>query len=191
MSSKYSCIIIEDEPLAQNILKKYIDDHPALELSAVFPDALEAQSLISQKDIQVVDYLLKPFSFERFLKAVNKVSEKLSMMKSKGEQSSPIIFIKADKKVYKVDVETILYIESTGDYLKIYTTETQYLIHSTLKNFLEELPSSSFLQVHKSFIIAKNKIVFIEGNYVHIAERDIPIGASYKEEVSRKLKSKN
>src|SRR5258706_5743704 len=108
MSSKYSCIIIEDEPLAQNILKKYIDDHPALELSAVFPDALEAQSLISQKDIQllfldinlpklsginflktltnpplvilttaypefavqgfeldVVDYLLKPFSFER------------------------------------------------------------------------------------------------------------------------------
>src|SRR5437762_1456684 len=228
MNAKYSCVIIEDEPLAQNILKKYIDDHPALDLSGVFPDALEAQSLLTQKNIQllfldinlpklsginflktltnppqvilttaypefavqgfeleVVDYLLKPFSFERFLKAVNRVSEKLSR-KSTGEQTSPFIFIKADKKVYNVDVETILYIESTGDYLKIYTSETQYLIHSTLKNFLEELPSSSFLQVHKSFIIAKSKIIFIEGNYMRIADRDIPIGASYKEEVSRK-----
>jgi len=232
MSSKYSCVIIEDEPLAQNVLKKYINDHPALELTAIFGDALEAQPLLAQHNIQflfldinlpklsginflktltnpplvivttaypefavqgyeldVVDYLLKPFSFERFLKAVNKVSEKLSRMKSKREKFSPFIFIKADKKVYKVDLETILYIESTGDYLKIYTTETQYLIHSALKNFLDELPSSSFLQVHKSFIIAKSKIFFIEGNYIRIADKDIPIGASYKEEVARKLKS--
>jgi len=234
MSSKYSCAIIEDEPLAQNVLKKYIQDHPALELRAVFGDALEAQPLLLQQNIQflfldinlpklsginflktlpnpplvivttaypefavqgyefdVVDYLLKPFSFERFLKAVNKVSEKLNRLENTREKFSPFIFIKADKKVYKVDVETILYIESTGDYLKIHTTETQYLIHSTLKNFLEELPSSSFLQVHKSFIIAKSKIFFIEGNFIRIADRDIPIGASYKEEVSRKLKSKN
>jgi len=233
MSSGYSCVIIEDEPLAQNVLKKYIEDHPALELAGIFPDAIEAQSLLSQKNIQlvfldinlpmlsglnflktlinppliivttaypefaiegfelgVIDYLLKPFSFERFLKAVNKASEKLNMLRA-TEQSSPFIFIKADKKVYKVDLENILYIEATGDYLKIYIVETNYLIHSTLKNFLEDLPSSSFLQVHKSFIIAKSKIVFIEGNYIRVADRDIPIGASYREEVLRKLKSKN
>ena len=234
MNSGYSCVIIEDEPLAQNVLKKYIEDHPALELAGIFPDAIEAQSLLSQKNIQlvfldinlpmlsglnflktlinppliivttaypefaiegfelgVIDYLLKPFSFERFLKAVNKASEKLNMLRNVTEQSSPFIFIKADKKVYKVDLEKILYIEATGDYLKIYTVETNYLIHSTLKNFLEDLPSSSFLQVHKSFIIAKSKIVFIEGNYIRVADRDIPIGASYREEVLRKLKSKN
>ena len=233
MNTKYKCAIIEDEPLAQNILKKYIEDHPALELTAVFSDPLEAQSLLAQKDIRllfldinlpkisginflktlpdpplvifttaypefavqgfeldVIDYLLKPFSFERFLKAVNKAWEKMKSMKNE-QSSSPFIFIKSDKKVYKIDLGDILYIEATGDYLKIYTEENQYVTHSTLKNFLEELPSSLFLQIHKSFVIAKSKIFFIEGNYIRIADRDLPIGALYKEEVFRKLKSKN
>jgi DNA-binding LytR/AlgR family response regulator len=233
MSIKCKCAIIEDEPLAQNVLKKYIDEHPALELAGIFSDPLEAQSFLAQQDIRllfldinlpklsginflktiphpplvilttaypefavqgfeldVIDYLLKPFPFERFLKAVNKAWEKLNRMKNE-ETSSSFIFIKADKKVYKIDLDNILYIEATGDYLKIYTAENEYVTHSTLKNFLDELPPSLFLQVHKSFVIAKSKIFFIEGNYIRIADKDIPIGASYKEEVSRKLKSKN
>lgn len=231
--SSYKCIIIEDEPLAQNVLKKYIDDHPALELAATCNNALNAQPILNQESIQLIfldinlpklsginflkslphpplvifttaypefavegfelnaiDYLLKPFSFERFLKAVNKAIEKLQKPVAISQPADSFIFLKSDKKTYKVDLDSILYIEATGDYLKVLTTSQQLIIHNTLKNFLEELPADKFIRVHKSFVIAKNKILYFEGNYVRIGKEDIPIGASYKEEVLTSLKSK-
>lgn len=232
MSTLYRCLVVEDEPLAQNVLKKYIAEHPLLELAAVCADAPEAQQWLARQqsaivfldinlprlsgisflkslsrpplvifttaypefavegfELDAVDYLVKPFSFERFLKAVNKAFEKLER-KERGGALAPAtsIFIKADKKVYKVNLADILYIEALDDYVKVVTTQTHYLVHDTLKSLQEELPADQFMRVHKSYIIAGNKIVFIEGNYVKIGDRDIPIGASYREEVFARLK---
>lgn len=233
---KFTCAIIEDEPLAQNVLKKYIDEHPALELEFVCSDALEAQQLLPEHNIQLIfldinlprlsginflktlshpplvifttaypeyavegfeldaaDYLVKPFSFERFLKAVNKATDKLNQAEATAanEKAISFIFLKADRKVYKIDFEDIFYIESIGDYVKVVTKQGQYVVNNTLKNLLEELPSLEFMRVHKSFIIAKSKIIFFEGNYVKVSDKEIPIGASYREEIYARLKEKN
>ncbi len=232
MSTVYRCLVVEDEPLAQNVLKKYIAEHPLLDLAAVCGDATEAQQWLARHpaaivfldinlprlsgisflkslsrpplvifttaypeyavegfELDAVDYLVKPFSFERFLKAVNKALEKLERQEP-GGGPAPVssIFIKADKKVYKVNLSDILYIEALDDYVKVVTTQGHYLVHDTLKSLLEELPAGQFWRVHKSYIIAGTKIVFIEGNYVRIGDRDIPIGASYREEVFARLK---
>jgi DNA-binding LytR/AlgR family response regulator len=223
---------VEDEPLAQNVLKIYIDEHPLLELGAVCADALAAQQWLAKQPAAIVfldinlprlsgisflkslsrpplvifttaypefaaegfeldatDYLVKPFSFERFLKAVHKALEKLER-RDAGVVSPAVnyIFLKSDKKVYKVNLADILYLESLDDYVKVVTGGAHYLVHDTLKSLLEELPATQFMRVHKSYIIANNKIVFIEGNYLRVGEKDIPIGASYREEVFAKLK---
>lgn len=231
MSSPHTCLIIEDEPLAQDVLKKYIHDHPSLELVAVCGDALEAQQLMSKRQVNLlfldinlprlsgisflkslihpplvifttaypefaaegfeldaVDYLVKPFSFERFLKAVNKALEKLERNSGSKESAPASIFIKSDKKVYKINLDDILYLEALDDYIKLVTTQGNYLVNDTLKSMQEELPAAQFTRVHKSYIISKNSIVFFEGNYVRIADKDIPIGASYREEFFAKLK---
>lgn len=232
MSTLYRCLVVEDEPLAQNVLKHYISSHPLLELTGICNDAMEAQQwLVRQRtdllfldinlptlsgvsflkslsrpplvifttaypehaaegfELDAVDYLVKPFSVERFLKAVNKALEKLERERaSGGSMQEPFIFVKADKKVYRINLSAIEYIEALDDYVKIVTAETSYLVHDTMKGMQEELPATDFMRVHKSYIIARNKIVFIEGNYVRISGKDIPIGASYREEVFSKLK---
>lgn len=229
----YKCLVIEDEPLAQQVLKKYIADHPMLQLTAICNDALEAQQLLSAEkiailfldinlpklsgihflrsltdapvvifttaypefavegfDLDAIDYLMKPFSFERFLKAVNKAIEKLKPATTSPAQEQRFIFLKADKKVFKVNTNEILYCEAVDDYVKVIAQNEQYLVHYTLKKLSEELPANNFLRVHKSYIIAKDKIKFFEGNYVKVADKDIPIGASYKEEIYARLKDK-
>ena len=234
--NRYKCIIIEDEPLAQNVLKKYIGEQPALELMAVCNDALEAQGILTQQHIHLifldinlpklsginfiktlirpplvifttaypefavegfelnaVDYLLKPFSFERFLKAVNRAFEKLnaSAIQHSDPEKSPFIFLKADKKIHKVNLDSISYIEAIGDYMKVVTDSGQLIINETMKKLQEELPGKSFIRVHKSFIISRNKIKFIEGNYVQVEDKSIPIGATYRNDVLANLDKKN
>jgi DNA-binding LytR/AlgR family response regulator len=137
-------------------------------------------------ELDAVDYLLKPFSFERFVKAVNKALTKQGSLKAKiAEEKNidPYIFLKADKKVYKIDFEKILYLEATGDYVKVFTTDGQYVVNNTLKTLQQELPNSRFIRVHKSFIISRHKIKYVEGNYIKIGSTDIPIGAAYREQI--------
>ena len=234
--NRFKCIIIEDEPLAQNILKKYIGEQPALELITVCNDALEAQNILMQQNIHLifldinlpklsginfiktlirpplvifttaypefavegfelnaVDYLLKPFSFERFLKAVNKALEKLNASASQNSDpgKSSFIFLKAEKKIHKVDLDSIFYIEAIGDYMKVVTDSGQLIINETMKKLQEELPGKSFIRVHKSFIISRNKIKFIEGNYVQVEDKSIPIGATYRSDVLANLDKKS
>ena len=230
----YNCIIVEDEPLAQNVLKKYIGEHPTLELIAVCNNALEAQSILTQQNIDLifldinlpklsginfiktllrpplvifttaypefavegfelnaVDYLLKPFSFERFLKAVNKAFEKLNTTNQSNDgNKTAFIFLKADKKIHKVDLDSIHFIEAIGDYMKVVTDTGQLIINETMKKLQEELPVKSFIRVHKSFIISRNKIRFIEGNYVQVEDKSIPIGATYRNEVLASIEKK-
>ena len=233
--NRCKCIIVEDEPLAQNILKKYIGDHHSLELVATCTDALEAQLILNKQPIHLifldinlpklsginfiksllqspliifttaypefavegfelnaVDYLLKPFSFERFLKAVNKVIEKLNNSSlPKKEEIDAFIFFKSDKKIHKVDLESIHYIEAVGDYMKVITDSGQLLINETMKNLQEELPARSFIRVHKSFIISRNRIKYIEGNYSQVENNSIPIGATYRNDVLVSIEKKN
>lgn len=234
--NRYQCIIIEDEPLAQNVLKNYIGEQPALELLAVCNDALEAQPILTQQNIQLifldinlpklsgmnfiktlirpplvifttaypefavegfelnaVDYLLKPFSFERFLKAVNKAFEKLntSSTQSNDPGKTPFIFLKADKKIHKVDLDSIYYVEAIGDYMKVVTDSGQLIINETMKKLQEELPATSFVRIHKSFIISRNRIKYIEGNYVQVEDKSIPIGATYRNDVLASLNKKS
>ncbi len=225
--SRFKCIIIEDEPLAQNVLKKYISDHPSLELVEIYNDALQAQTILSKQSIPLifldinlpklsginfirtlsqpplvifttayseyavegfelnaVDYLLKPFSFERFLKAVNRALEKLNAGNNKvTEEKSLHIFLKSDKKNHKVDLQSIQYIEAIGDYMKVVTDTGQLIVNETMKKLQDDLPVNYFIRVHKSFIISRNKIRFIEGNYVQLGDKRIPIGATYRHEV--------
>lgn len=231
--STYQCLVIEDEPLAQDILKKYIQDHPSLELVAICADALQAQQVLAKQPVSVIfldinlprlsgigflktlahpplvifttaypefaaegfeldaiDYLVKPFSFERFLKAVNKVLEKLERKTTEKSKAPASIFIKADKKVYKINLDDILYLEALDDYVKLVAVQQSYLVNDTLKSLQEELPATHFMRVHKSYIISKNNIVFFEGNYVRIGDKDIPIGASYRDEFNNHFRSK-
>jgi len=144
-------------------------------------------------ELNAVDYLLKPFSFERFLKAVNKALEKLNASTTQNSDSDKItfIFLKADKKIHKVDLDSIHYIEAIGDYMKVVTDSGQLIINETMKKLKEELPGKSFIRVHKSFIISRNKIKFIEGNYVQVEDKSIPIGATYRNDVLANLDKKS
>ncbi len=128
-------------------------------------------------EVEAVDYLLKPFSFERFLKAVNKVQQKYQQ-NTKQEPAS--IILRADKKLHRVKTDTIYYLEALGDYVKVHCREKTVVVHTTLQNLLNDLPDDRMVRVHKSFAIARDKIEWIEGNQIHILDAKIPIGKRYK-----------
>lgn len=228
-------IIVDDEPLAQEIIETYVQKMPNMELVAVCNHALEANEVLKNEtvdlmflDIQMpqlsgidflktlanppfvifttahadyavqgfeldaVDYLLKPISFERFLKAVNKVSDKLS--KRKQEQDSSIVefgegffFVKADKKLVKVNFDDILYIEGLKDYVIIRMEVGRVITLQTMKSLEDKLPVSKFKRVHRSYIVNIKKISAILGNMVEIMEggkvKQLPIGKNYRDEL--------
>ena len=143
-------------------------------------------------DLEVIDYLHKPFSFDRFYRAVQRAEETLKLRNSNTDETQSktedkdIIFIKSDKKYLKIKYADLLYIESMGDYCKIITNEARYLSYLTLKKLIEILPDN-FIRVHKSFIVQIDKIEQVEGNIITISKSKIPIGFSYKNEVNKLL----
>ncbi|HYE54408.1 MAG TPA: LytTR family DNA-binding domain-containing protein [Chitinophagaceae bacterium] len=137
-------------------------------------------------ELEVLDYLLKPISFERFLKAANKAYEHLSRnVHAQTEQDH--LFVKADNKLEKVRFDEILFIEAMENYIGIYTEEKKIITHSTLKALQEKLPQQRFIQPHKSYLVAINKINSIEGNILHIGHYQVPISKYQKEEVLEKI----
>jgi DNA-binding LytR/AlgR family response regulator len=222
---KISCIIVDDEPLSQDVLKKYISDTTQLELRATLDNAIQAldflnlvkvdlvfldinmpklsgvnlvKSLVNPPmiifttaypqfavegfDLDAVDYLLKPFSFERFLKAVNKVSEKMSKTENPGNEQNYLL-IKADKKLHRIRQDDLLYFESAGDYVKIFFGDQMIVAHETLKNLEQNLPAGKFFRAHRSYIVAIEKISFIEGNQLKIDDTMIPVSPDKREEL--------
>lgn len=143
-------------------------------------------------ELNVVDYLLKPFSFERFLSAINKVTASTPQSKQvrvENEQTSAnLIFLKQNNSHIQVDINTILYVEASGNYTKVVTTLDTITIREKISNTLEMLPKEEFLQVHKSFAIAKKHIKSIEGNRVLIRDYIVPIGKLYKTNIIQLLK---
>jgi len=142
-------------------------------------------------ELNIVDYLLKPFSFERFLKAVNKVESSRSIIKPSStegnDETTKRIFLRQNKSYIQVDVDSILYIEASGNYTKIITTAETITIREKISDMLESLSSDDFVQVHKSFVIAKKHIKSIEGNRIHIGDNTVPIGKMYKANVNTLL----
>lgn len=143
-------------------------------------------------ELNIVDYLLKPFSFERFLKAVNKVLVTPNMQKEstkKALENNPKqIFLRQNKSHIQVDLDAILYVEASGNYTKVVTSETTITVREKISDIIEMLPSAGFIQVHKSFAIAKTHIGSIEGNRIHIGDHIIPIGKLYKSNINTLLK---
>jgi DNA-binding LytR/AlgR family response regulator len=219
-----TCIVVDDEPMARDLLEKYIADVPALTLVRMCKSAIEAAEVLRDRNVDLIfldinmprlsgmqfyrslsnppavifttaypeyalegfevdatDYLLKPFSFERFFQAVNRILEK-GTIKGSGKESKPYLLLKSDKKIHRVLPEDIVYLESLGDYVKVHFADHYLLVHDTLKNLLTNLPEG-FSRVHKSYAIALNKVQYIEGNQVMMGDppTEIPIGMTYKE----------
>lgn len=230
-------IIVDDEPLAQEILETYVSKMPELELVSICNDALEANEILKSQQIDLMfldiqmpllsgidflktlthppcvvfttahadyavqgfeldatDYLLKPISLERFMKAVNKVTDKISKRKTTSESDNntieggeDFIFVKADKKLIKVDFENVLYIEGLKDYVIIRLENGRVITLQTMKSLEDKLPVNKFKRIHRSYIVNIKKISAILGNMVELMEsgkiKQLPIGKNYRDEL--------
>ncbi len=228
------CIIIEDQPPAQRILKKYILDYGGLELVRSFSNAIEAIEFLKEEeidlmfldihlpklsgidflkalnnppavilttafpdfalesyDLNVIDYLLKPFSFLRFIKAVSKVKERNTSQLSTKDIAKPL-YIKSGHDYHKVEVDKILFIHSDRDYTEIHTSTDKYLSSESLKYWEETLKEHSFLRVHKSYLVNQDVIVKVSASKIEITENvSLPIGRVYKSNVLELINNKN
>jgi len=149
----------------------------------IFTTAYERYA-IKGYELDVLDYLLKPISFERFMKAANKAYE---FFNSNHEPATQYLFVKTDSKLEKVNFAEILFVEAMENYVGIYLAGKKLIIHSTLKALQEKLPVQDFLQPHKSYLINLNHINSIEGNMLHIGEYQVPISKYQKEEVMERI----
>jgi DNA-binding LytR/AlgR family response regulator len=168
-----------------NFLKS-LSTVPLIIITTAFPE-----HALQGFEVSAVDYLLKPFSFERFVKAVTKAFELNSLRKGTshyGTHDSEFLLVRVDYNTVKIDINNILYIEGLKDYVKIYCSSRPILTKSTLKNFEAKLPSDNFIRVHKSFIVSLSKVKSIENNRIIIGEARIPIGDQFKCQFYEKLK---
>jgi DNA-binding LytR/AlgR family response regulator len=140
-------------------------------------------------ELNVIDYLLKPFSFERFVKAIQKVPARTDQDSPKRavELKKDRLFVRGEKKIHQLHLENILYIESNGNYVKIYNTGETIQCYKTLSSFATLLPASDFMRVHRSYLVALDKIDFVEGNQIGIKDTLIPVGRMYKEKLFKTL----
>lgn len=141
-------------------------------------------------ELNVVDYLLKPFSFERFLKALNKAvsipgQRSLPATHKANEPAAGRIFLRSNKKYIQVPLDDIRYLEAAGNYIKVITPQETITVRGKISEFITTLPKDSFLQVHKSFAVALKHIKSIEGNQIFVEDHVIPIGKMYKMQVNQ------
>jgi two-component system, LytTR family, response regulator len=246
-----NCLIIEDEPLAQELIQKFINRLPFLALVGISENAIDGFDaiknlkpdivfmdinmpemtgieLLSAMGIQkpaiiittgypdfavdsysfdVTDYLLKPISFDRFLRAISKAQERIDIGRSNGGKATTSmidkfeglvpeinnveikhIFLKVEKKNIRISFDEIILAEGMKDYIKIHTVTNCFVIHQTMKSMIEILPTSRFLRINRSYIINIDAIRSIEGNQVELINKvKIDIGVTYREEVILKL----
>jgi len=163
----------------------------------IFTTAYEKYALVGF-ELDVVDYLLKPYSFERFLKAVNKVQEQLSLQDKNQDQPieeisfpNQFIFVKSDYKLVKIEISEIQYIESLKDYVKIVIGDKPVVTLSSMKAIEEKLVAPDFIRVHRSFIVNIRKIQYIHRNFVKVGEKEVPIGDNYKDNFLQIINQKN
>ena len=145
-------------------------------------------------DLDVIDYLLKPVSFDRFLKAGYKALEYYTFLNNheqRTEIKANYIFVKADYKILKINFDEILYIEGLKDYIKIYAGKKPVLTLSSMKAIEEKLPSNEFIRVHKSYIVSIPKIDSISKSRILIGEKEIPVSDSFRDEFFKLIEKNN
>ncbi|MGE5395565.1 MAG: LytR/AlgR family response regulator transcription factor [Candidatus Saccharibacteria bacterium] len=155
--------------------------HPPL---VIFTTAY-SQYAVDGFDLEVVDFLLKPFSFERFCKAINKARERLNAKKVPPVSNK--ISVKCDRRIYQFCIDDVLFIETCGDYVSIHLTNKKLLVHGTLKSWEEKLKGSTFLKVHRTALVNLSKIDHIEGNVIHTGPHKLPVAEPYKSELFERM----
>ena len=185
---------IQMEALTGVQLLRVLKDKPEV----IFTTAYDSYAL-EGFELDAADYLLKPFSFERFIKAVDKVYNKIKLSRNAGVTEEAItignpieryIFVKTGNKLQKVFFKDILFIEGQGDYLRINTPTERIMTLQKFSRLEELLPADNFMRVHKSFMVAIDKIESITRNRIKIGEELIPVGDSYKKKFYDKLEGK-
>jgi DNA-binding LytR/AlgR family response regulator len=239
---KIICLVVDDEPPALEVLKKYITSVHTLELAATCADAIEAMNFLQSKpvdlifldikmpellgtdfiralknppkvifttafrkyaiegfELDAVDYLLKPISFDRFLKAVNKIMETLLSdtrledvsdsyrIQNKKSDSPGYISFRSDRKMIKVALNDILYIESIKDYIKVVTVTNTIITKQSISSVEEILSKEMFIRIHRSYIVALNKIESYTHELLWIAKKELPISRMYRHDVEKVL----
>ncbi len=224
-------IIVDDEPLAHDVIEEFCGMLPHLELQKNCYNAMEAMQYLNQSkvdlmfldlnmpklkgfeflrtlvdppkvivtsaykefalegyELNVVDYLVKPFGFERFVKAVNKAIEAPTSQnspESNAVSAEHRFFVKGDKQYHQINSNEIMLVEAYGNYTKLILKNETIISHEKISHYEETLPSGDFLRVHKSFIVALQHINRIEGNRIFIGDHQVPIGQTYKSSVNR------
>jgi DNA-binding LytR/AlgR family response regulator len=141
-------------------------------------------------DLDVLDYLIKPIPLSRFIKCTHKIKTELQShtnLKTENHRIDSHIFLRVDKKMIKINIDEILFIEGMKEYIKVITTDKTYITYKSLTALSEELPVELFLRIHKSYTIAINKVKSIEGNRIQIMTYTIPIGRNYCKVVKHKI----
>lgn len=229
--SQYNAIIIDDEPMAREILETHLSKIDQINLIESCKNAAQGFSALSKQDIdlifldinmpevtglmfaraiqgntkiifttayreyavegfdlQAVDYLLKPISLERLMKALQKFYKETTT-KPISKKESSFTFFRSERKMIKVNFKDILYIESIGDYLKIHTQKEVIVTRETMTMVLEKIPTYLFMRTHRSFIVAIEKISSFTNEHIVIAKKAIPISRSYRDRVIEQLQS--
>ena len=227
------CLIVDDEPLAREILGQYVSQSDELQLVGSCKNANEVLELLRKEPVDVlfldiqmpgisgmalmkslenpplvvfttaydqyavegyevsaVDYLLKPISPDRFKKAVEKVREMIQYKKSSSRDLN-YMFIRADYQDIKVMFDDILYVEGLKDYVKVVTKEKRIITLTNIKGMLEKLPQDRFIRVHKSYIVAKDKVQTVKGTILTIDDKEIPIGLTFKDNFMKGMNLKD
>lgn len=224
------CLIVDDEPIAREILKTYCSHFPDLQLAGSCGNALEAKRILETEtvdvlfldinmpvldgisflktlrskpkvilttaykeyaadafDLEVTDYLVKPFSLERFIQALDKARELHAKAAAVIPEEEPVVYLKSEGKIFPVRFKDILYAEANGNYTLIFTENQQLKSPMTFTAFEALLPAAGFEKIHRSFIINKSKITHIEGNRVFLGKYEVPVGQNYRERFLKNL----
>lgn len=224
------CLIVDDEPLAVNLLEQYVSQVPFLTLSGKCYNAMEALSFLHAHEVDIVfldinmpklsgleiagslsaqlvifttaysqhavesyekdavDYLLKPITFDRFVRAVNKACNLLRKSPSDAptQQAEPVFYIKSGKSIVKINLDEVLFIEGLKDYVCFQCESAKHVVYKRMKE-LEDILPANFSRVHNSFIVNRDHIQRIEQNQVFIKEHEIPVSEKYKETFLQKV----
>ncbi len=236
MSKSINCIIVDDEPMAREILQTHLERMSVVHIIKTCKNAIEAFNVLSTEqidlvfldinmpeisglsfaksitknikvifttayreyavdgfDLQAVDYLLKPISFERLQQAVDKFSHNLHQKEfhepTIAEPQNDFIFVRSDRRTVKINFSEIQYIESLSDYIKIHLINKVVITRETISNIEAKLPASRFLRVHRSYIVSILKIESFTNEFVEINKKALPISRSYKVAVLNKLEN--
>jgi len=224
---RYNCIIVDDEPLSQELIGDYVTDCDELNLLATFANAIDARNYLQKEkvdlvfldinmprlsgislikslpnppsvifitaypeyavegfELEAIDYLLKPIEQDRFLIAVSRFVVKAGQK----EMPSDFIMVKSNKKMFRVELDQLLYVEAMGDYIRLVMTERKLTVYDRLALFMEKLPADRFCQVHKSYLISLSQIDYLEGNQLHIGDVFLPVSKSFRSSLVDRLK---